>query len=81
MPTKRKSKSKPKSKAASKRKPKLTFEQVELSVLFTDGAFDNPRMTFDEVAKKILPQGFGEGQSGKAFRNESERIFDLERDK
>jgi hypothetical protein len=78
---KRKPKSKPKSKASSKRKPKLTFEQVELAALFTGGAFDNPKMTFDEVAKTILPHGFGKGASGKAFRKESKVIFDLERDK
>jgi hypothetical protein len=77
----RKSKSKSKSKALSKRKPKLTFEQIELAALFTDGAFDNPKMTFDEVAKKILPQGFGKGASGTAFRKESQDTFDLEREK
>jgi hypothetical protein len=69
----------PKPKPA--RKSKLTFEQVSLAALFRDGAFDNPHMTFDEVAAKILPRGFGKGAKGKAFRNEAKITFDLERAK
>jgi hypothetical protein len=34
---------------------------------------------FDQVAKKILPRGFGKGLSAKQFRKEAKEVFDLER--
>jgi hypothetical protein len=71
----------PQRRPKPKRKSTLTFEQVELAALFTGGAFDNPRMTFDEVAAKILPKGFGKGANGKAFRKEAKETFDAERAK
>jgi hypothetical protein len=63
----------------SKSKSKLTFEQIELAAQFFDAAYDNPKLTFVQVAKKILPRGFGKGSSAKQLRKEAKEVFDLER--
>jgi hypothetical protein len=70
---------KKKTRRKAKRKPELTFEQVELAALFSGASIDNPNLTFDEVAEKTLPKGFGKGASAKAFRSEAKHVFDLER--
>jgi hypothetical protein len=64
---------------AIERKPTLTVTQAEIAAQFADYAFDYPNLTFDEVARKITPKGFGTGPSAKAFKKEAKAVFDQER--
>ena len=59
--------------------PKLTPEQVEVAAQFADHAFDYPGLSFDEVARKVLPKGFGKGPTGTRFKKEAKEVFERER--
>jgi hypothetical protein len=57
------------------KKPVLSpLERAQLAAMFSDAAVDYPKLTFDQVAKQVLPSGFGRGSSAKAFRNEAKQI-------
>jgi hypothetical protein len=59
---------------------KLTVEQIELVGQFNDFAWENPKLTFDAVAKKVLgPNPFTKTPNGRKFRAECKKVFDLER--
>jgi len=59
--------------------PALTFEQIELAVCFYDEANDYPKETFEQIAKRVVPRGFGKSKTSEAFRKESRRMFDMAR--
>jgi hypothetical protein len=63
----------------TKRTEKLSFAQQELAVNFYDAACDEPRATFEEIAKRALPRGFGKSKSSAAFKEEARKMFDLAR--
>jgi len=66
----------------AKSSPKLTVDQSEMAAQFADHAFDYPRLTFDEVAKKVLgAMPFPATPQGRAFRREAKAVFDQERKK
>lgn len=59
---------------------KLTVEQIELVGQFNDGAFENKKLGFDDVAKTIIgPKPFPNTANGRKFRAECKKTFDLER--
>ena len=63
-------------------KPKrisLTLQQLEIVGQFNDYAFENPGLTFEEVARKELGKPFPNTPSGRRLRNECKKIFDRER--
>jgi len=62
------------------RAPKLTLAQVEIVAQFADFAFDYPGLSFDAVARKVLPKGFGTGPRAKRLRQEAKEVFERERD-
>jgi hypothetical protein len=68
---------------ATKAKPKsarLTEAQIEIVGQFNDYSFENKKLGFDEVAKKVLgPKPFPRTPNGKKFRAECKAAFDLER--
>jgi hypothetical protein len=63
----------------TKRSAKLSFEQQELAVNFYDAANDEPSATFEQVAKQVVPRGFGKSKSSAAFKREACKMFDLAR--
>jgi hypothetical protein len=70
MPTKRK----------SPKRPALTTAQIEIVGQFNDYAWENPKLSFEEVARKELgPKAFPNTPSGRKFRAECKAIFDCER--
>ena len=59
---------------------KLTVEQAEIAAQFADHAFDYPKLSFDEVAQKVLgSKPFPNTANGRAFRREAKAVFDQER--
>jgi hypothetical protein len=44
-------------------------------------ATDHPRETFDMIAKRVLPRGFGRLKSTAALKREAPKMFDLARSK
>ena len=68
-------------KAAPKRsKAKLNEEQISIAASFADGAFDYPRKSFDQVARKLVGRnGFPRTAIGRLFRSECHKVFDRER--
>jgi hypothetical protein len=58
--------------------PELDFEQIEMLAKFNDYAFDYPKLSFAEVAKK-LGVDFSKGRNGKAWEKECREVFDRER--
>ena len=59
---------------------RLTPEQTEIVAQFADFAFDYPGLSFDAVARKVLPKGFGTGPRAKRLRQEAKEVFDCERE-
>jgi hypothetical protein len=63
----------------TKRTSKLSFAQQELTVNFYDAACDKPNATFEQIAKQVVPRGFGKSDSSAAFKSEARKMFDLAR--
>jgi hypothetical protein len=66
----------------SKGRGRLSFAQIEVVGQFNDYAWDNPKLTFEEVSKKALgPNAFPKTPNGRKFRSECKSVFDRERAK
>jgi hypothetical protein len=63
------------------RKPaaRLSFEQQELATNFYDAANDSPTARFEQVAKQVVPRGFGKSTTSAAFKREARKMFNLAR--
>jgi hypothetical protein len=60
---------------------KLTEAQWEIVGQFNDYSFENPDLTFDQVAKKELgARPFPATPAGHKFRAEAKAAFDRERE-
>jgi hypothetical protein len=57
----------------------LTMEQSDLAVCFYDEANDHPKETFEQIAKRVVPRGFGESRTSLTFRKEAGKLFNLVR--
>jgi hypothetical protein len=67
---------------AKKSRPNLSTEQWEIVGQFNDYAADYPRLTFDQVAKKVLGKTpYPSTPTGRKFRTECKAMFDRERAK
>jgi hypothetical protein len=70
----------PTKKTTSKSQPRLSNAQIEIVGQFNDYAHENPKLTFDEVARKEFdPNLFSNTPNGRKFRSECKSMFDLER--
>jgi len=64
----------------SKGHARLSFAQIEVVGQFNDYAWENPKLTFEEVAKKALGSNvFPKTLNGRKFRTECKNVFDRER--
>jgi hypothetical protein len=63
----------------TKRAAKFSLPQQELAVNFYDAACDEPSATFEQVAKQVVPRGFGKSKSSAAFEKEARKMFNLAR--
>jgi hypothetical protein len=64
----------------SKGQARLSFAQIEVVGQFNDFAWENPKLTFEEVAKKALGSNpFPRTATGRKFRGECKNVFDRER--
>jgi len=64
----------------SKGHTRLSVAQIEVVGQFNDYAWENPKMTFEEVAKKALGSNpFPTTPNGRKFRTECKNVFDRER--
>jgi hypothetical protein len=61
------------------KRPALTFPQLELAICFYDEAGDYPNESFEQIAKRVVPRGFGKWKTSGAFRKEARKMFDLAR--
>jgi hypothetical protein len=62
-----------------KTKANLSMAQIEIVGQFNDHSFENPRLSFDQVAKRILgPKPFPNTPAGRKFKKECRVIFDRE---
>jgi hypothetical protein len=64
----------------SKGRARLSSAQIEVVGQFNDFAWENPKLNFEEVAKKAL--GSNESPktpNGRKFRTECKSVFDRER--
>jgi hypothetical protein len=65
----------------SKSHARLSFAQIEVIGQFNDYAWENPKLTFEEVAKKALGSNpFPTTPNGRKFRTECKNVFDRERE-
>jgi hypothetical protein len=55
----------------------LTLEQSELAVCFYDAGNDHPSETFAQIAKRVVPRGFGKSKTSVAFKKEARKMFML----
>jgi hypothetical protein len=52
-----------------------------MTTLVNDYAWENPKLTFEEVAKKALgSSAFPRTPNGQEFRRECNKVFDRERE-
>ncbi len=59
---------------------RLTVAQIEIVGQFNDHAWENPKLGFEAVAKKVLgPNPFPKTPNGRKFKAECKKAFDLER--
>ena len=59
---------------------RLTVAQIEIVGQFNDHAWKNPKLGFEAVAKKVLgPNPSSKTASGRKFRADCKKVFDLER--
>jgi hypothetical protein len=64
----------------SKGHARLSVAQIEVVGQFNDYAWENPKLTFEEVAKKALgSNAFPKTPNGRKFRSECKSVFDRER--
>jgi hypothetical protein len=56
----------------------LDFEQIEMLANFSDYAVDYPKLSFEEIAKK-LGVDFRKAKNGKLWEKECREAFDRER--
>jgi hypothetical protein len=67
-------------KKTSLKSARLSAAQIELVGQFNDYAYDNPGLSFDQVARKELGKNpFPRTPNGRQFRMECKEIFDRER--
>jgi hypothetical protein len=57
----------------------LSLEQTDLAVSFYDAAADCPKETFAQIAKRVVPRGFGKTRASAAFKKEARKMYDLAR--
>jgi hypothetical protein len=57
----------------------LTFEQIEMLANFSDYAADYPKLSFQQIAKK-LGVDFKKAKNGKTWEAECREVFDRERE-
>jgi hypothetical protein len=63
------------------KRPALTTAQIEIVGQFNDYAWENPKLNFEQTAKKELgPKAFSNTPSGRKFKAECKAVFDLERE-
>lgn len=55
----------------TKRSATLSFGQQELAVNLYDAANDEPKATFEQVAKKVVSRRFAKSKSSAAFKGRS----------
>jgi hypothetical protein len=58
--------------------PDVDFEQIEMLPNFSDYAADYPKVTFEEIAKK-LGVNFRKAKNGKTWEKECREVFERER--
>jgi hypothetical protein len=59
----------------------LTFEQTEMLANFSDASSDYPKLSFEEVARKLLgPKPFKATTKGKQSKKVCREAFDRERE-
>jgi hypothetical protein len=70
----------PAKKKTPKRRVNLSNAQIEIVGQFNDFAFENPRLNFEQTARKELGRNpFPRTASGRKFKAECKAIFDAER--
>ncbi|MFZ3331970.1 MAG: hypothetical protein WA197_15145 [Candidatus Acidiferrales bacterium] len=57
--------------------PDLPTEQCDLAVSFYDAAADHPKESFEQIAKRVVPRGFGKSKANAALKKEARKMFDL----
>jgi len=59
--------------------PTLSLSQTDLAVSFYDTAADYPKESFAQIAKRVVPRGFGKTKTSAGFKREARRLFNLAR--
>jgi hypothetical protein len=58
-----------------------TTAQIEIVCQVNDLSFENPKLTFEQVAQKALgPDPFQRTANGRKFKKECRAVFDRERE-
>jgi len=60
------------------KRPDLDFEQIEKLANFSDYAVDYPKLTFEEIAKR-LGVAFRKAKHQKVWEKECREVFERER--
>jgi hypothetical protein len=59
----------------------LTSAQIEIVGQFNDYSFENPKLNFEQTARKELgPKAFPNSPNGRKFKAECKAVFDAERE-
>ena len=68
-----------KNRGVSQKRAEISDTQSDLAVSFYDMAVDHSKESFEMIAKRVVPKGFGKSKTSAAFKKEARRMFDLAR--
>ena len=57
----------------------LPLSQLGVAISFYDAACDHPKETFEQIAKRLVPRGFGRSKTHVVFEKKARKMFDLAR--
>ena len=57
----------------------LPLSQLDVAISFYDTACDYPKETFEQIAKRLLPKGFGKSRTRAVFEEQARKMFKLAR--
>jgi len=57
----------------------LPLSQLDVAISFYDTACDHPKESFEQIAKRLVPRGFGKSRTSAMFEKEARKMFNLAR--
>jgi hypothetical protein len=57
----------------------LPLSQLDVAISFYDTACGYPKESFEQIAKRLVPRGFGKSRTRATFEKEARKMYNLAR--